>query len=200
MLILIIFLASGEKEIADTGSAEDTSTTDTETDTDTNDTGTDTDTDEPTISSEIFAELTEQGGCGDYFIYARNADDTITLHISGSGLAQQAHEADGEIEVTYDINPADPSIQPYLVLKTGSKLNVHSCDDVFEDEPIVDSEWQAVSGSVSFVVSPDGEATDWGEYPAMMDVTLMDVCFGETEPICVESFGFASFIGWMPGK
>lgn len=189
--------ACGEKEETDTGTIEDISAVDTE-DTDTEET--DTDTGAAEITNEIFAEFSDYGGCGDYFLYAKNADDTVTLHIQGQGLAQQAHEAGGELEFNYDINLEDPSVQPFLVLKMGSSLNAQTCTDVFEQEPQIASEYQVVSGSVSLMVTPEGEATEWGEYPSVIDVTLIDVCFGESDPICVEAFGFAAFVGWMPGK
>jgi hypothetical protein len=209
MFSLILLLACGEKS-TDTGTAEDTGITDTG-DTEetaetgeaaetgeTTDTGETTETGETELSEASFLELTENGGCSDYFVYIRNEEDTISLSIQGSGLAAQAHE-DGSVEVSYDFESNTSSL-PSLMLQRGSLLNTNSCDDVFEDEPIVEESLEAISGTMVLRVEPEGEATDWGEFPAVMDVTLTNVCFSGTETLCLGSMGFASFIGWMPGK
>ena len=201
MFSLILLLACGEKN-TDTGSVEDTGTTETgetaetgET-TETEETG---ETGETELSEASFLELTENGGCGDYFVYIRNEEDTISLSIQGAGLAALAHEEGSMVEVSYDFESTSSSL-PSLMLQRGSLLNTNSCDDVFEDEPIVQESLEAISGTMVLRVEPEGEATDWGEVPAVMDVTLTNVCFSGSETLCLGSMGFASFIGWLPGK
>ena len=198
MFSLILLLCCGEKS-TDTGTVEDTGTTDTGNTEETAETGETAEPGESELSEASFLELTQAGGCSDYFIYIRNEADTISLRLQGSGLAAQAHEEDSVLEVSYDLESTASAI-PSLILERGSLLNTNSCDDVFEDEPTIDESREAISGTITLRVEAEGEATDWGEVPANMDVTLTNVCFAGAETLCVDTFEFSSSIGWMPGK
>ena len=206
MLPLFILLACGEK-------AEDTSTEDTAVESDdtaTEDTGSGTSEGNEgsnggagtnqVWTSDTLNELTSSGGCGDYFVYAKNPDDTLALHISGSGLAMEAHQSPGGmVEYTYTIDPMTDDIQPVIVAQEGLYLNEWSCNDAAMNDPEITLEHMAISGTVNVTVEADGEMTDWGEVPANMTLTLTDVCFDAEVPFCIASHTMNEFIGWLPG-
>ena len=211
MMLFAWLLACGEKESnpEDTG-AEDTAAE--STDTGAEGTGESTEgsegsegnsgsgTSDNTWNSNTIFDLVSGGGCGDYFLYAHNADDTLSLHISGSGLAMEAHQSQrGVFEYTYTINPMTDDIQPRIVAQEGVYLNAWSCNDAAINESRIDGEYVAISGTVHVTVVAEGEMTDWGEVPANMTLEMTDVCFESPEPFCIEAFSISEYIGWMPG-
>ena len=203
MLALLVLFACGQKESDDSGTQETTDTAE-KIDTATEDTGLEGSTGglgtTQLWSADTMSDLTENGGCGDYFVYAKNPEDTLTLHISGSGLALEAHQSDsGVVEYTYMIDPMIDDIQPSIVAQQGEFLNGWSCNDAAINEPRVDLEHRAISGTVHVTVTAEGEMTDWGEVPATIRIELTEVCFEATEKFCIDSYSLAQYIGWMPG-
>ena len=203
MLALLVLFACGEKESEDSGTQETTDTAET-IDTATEDTGLEGSTGglgtTQLWSADTMSDLTENGGCSDYFVYAKNPEDTLTLHISGSGLALEAHQSDsGVVEYTYIIDPIIDDIQPSIVAQQGEFLNEWSCNDAAINEPRVDLEHMAISGTAHVTVTAEGEMTDWGEVPAIISIELTDVCFDAYEEFCIESYSVDQYIGWMPG-
>ena len=133
-------------------------------------------------------------------MYAKNPEDTLTLHISGSGLALEAHQSDsGVVEYKYTINPMTDDIQPSIVAQQGEFLNEWSCNDAAINEPRVDLEHMAISGTFNVTVTAEGEMTDWGEVPATVSIEMTAVCFEAPEPFCIDSYSVEQYIGWMPG-
>ncbi len=184
-----------EESTEETGTVEDSGSTEGE---DSGDTG--EVAGEQGWSASTVADLTSGGGCGDYFLYAHNEIDTLALWVSGSGLAMEAHQSPrGVVEYTYTINPMTDDIQPLIVAQEGSFLNAWSCNDAAINEPQVDVEYVAISGTVHVTVVAEGEMTDWGEVPANITVDMTDVCFDAPESFCVESHTMVEFIGWLPG-
>ena len=199
MKLIFLFLACGAKE--NDSSLDDTAA-------DTSDTATENQNTEPTVEPSVepvdpnVNDLSNISGCSDYFVYAYNDADTQTLHISGSGLAQEAHSNNTSISRSYTINPDTDDIQPTLVMQIGENLNHASCNDAIIPgmEPVVADEWRAISGTVSFSVTPAGEATDWGEYPAEMDITLEEIVLSnDTSSVEIPTMSLSAAIGWMPG-
>ena len=160
-------------------------------------TGTTTDAD---WTVDTLAELTQSGGCSDYFVYLKNPADTLTLHISGSGLAMEAHQSErGVAEHFYTIDPSTDDIQPSIVAQSGEYLNEFSCNDAILNDPIVESSYRAISGTVHVTVVAEGEMTDWGETPANISIEFTNVCFDSPEPFCIETLSVSEYIGWLPG-
>lgn len=200
-ILLFVLFACGEKEVEDTG--------DQDVDTAIEDTGGVSEGNEgssggagPTQlwTAETLSLLTANGGCGDYFVYAKNPEDTLTLHITGSGLAMEAHQSDsGVVEYTYTIDPISDDIQPMIVAQQGEFLNEWSCNDAAINEPRVDQLHMAISGTVHVMVTAEGEMTDWGEVPANIRIELTDVCFDAPVSFCIETYSIEQYIGWMPG-
>lgn len=194
--LLFVIFACGQKEAEDTSSQEvDTATEDTGLEGSTGGLGT-----TQLWSADTLPDLTGTGGCSDYFVYAKNPEDTLTLHISGSGLAMEAHQSDsGVVEYTYTIDPMTDDIQPVIVAQQGEFLNEWSCNDAAINEPRIDLEHPAISGTVHVTVTAEGEMTDWGEVPASVSIEMTDVCFDAPESFCIESYSIEQYIGWMPG-
>ena len=157
----------------------------------------DTGSHSPQTAEEFFAQLTLIGGCSDYVIYAHNQDSTALFQISGSGLAEEAYLAGDTILRSYEINPDTDDIQPTVLIKSGSFLTDGFCDCTMENTPVIETEHQAISGTIEIRVIPSGEGFDWGEYPAEMQITMSNLCFDDDR--CIESFSVAAGIGWMPG-
>lgn len=203
MHALLVLLACGQKEADDSGTRETADTAET-IDTATEDTGLEGSTGglgtTQLWSADTLSDLTETGGCSDYFVYSKNPEDTLTLHISGSGLAMEAHQSDsGVVEYTYTIDPMTDDIQPSIVALQGEFLNEWSCNDAAINEPRVDLEHMAISGTVHVTVAAEGEMTDWGEVPATISVEMIDVCFDAPESFCIESYSIEQYVGWLPG-
>ena len=217
MFLLLFSIACGEKSedtgvvdandtaessVEEAGASEDTGSTEGgESTNDSGETGDTGETDQGQLwSSDALSELTSGGGCGDYFLYAHNATDMLALQVSGSGLAMEAHQSPrGVAEYTYTINPMTDDIQPLIVAQEGAYLNAWSCNDAAINEPQLDAEYSAISGTVHVTVVAEGEMTDWGEVPANITVEMTDVCFDAPEAFCIESHTMVEFIGWMPG-
>lgn len=180
---------SGTTDTGETGTTE-TGTVDP-------DTGT---TNTATWGSDTPSLLTQGGGCGDYFVYAQNPDDTLSLQISGQGLAAEAHASDrGVAEYTFTLNPNTDDIQPLIVAQSGQYLNEWSCNDAVMYEPIVLENYVAISGTMQVTVVAEGTPTDWGEVPANMSIQLTDVCFNAPTELCISSMTLQRFVGWFPG-
>ena len=148
--------------------------------------------------------LTENGGCGDYFAYAFNPEDTRTIQIYGQGLAEQAHQQGSTIEVSYTIDPNTDDIQPIIKYKEGERLNYESCNDALDPNmlPVIIADYTAISGTVTLIITPVDEPTDWGAFPANINVELqnMDLVTPELLPgIYIEDLSFSADIGWLPG-
>jgi len=210
-MILFALFACGEKE-TDTGVEPNISGVEdpvsetsegSEGETSTEETGSEGETGTTTDSAwttDALAELTQGGGCSDYFVYLKNPEDTLTLHISGSGLAMEAHQSDrGVAEHIYTIDPSTDDIQPSIVAQSGQYLNEFSCNDAIMNDPVVDSSYSATSGTVHVTVVADGEMTDWGETPANISIEFNNVCFDSPEPFCIETLSISEHIGWLPG-
>ena len=153
-----------------------------------------------TWTNDTINDLVNQDGCSDYFVYLSNEEDTLSLHISGSGLALEAHQHErGVVEYTYEIDPMTDEIQPRIVALKGGFLNAWSCNDASINEPRVDAEYPAISGTMHVVVVAEGELTDWGEAPANISIELTNICFDAENAFCIDSYVLTQYIGWLPG-
>ena len=169
---------------------------------DTGDTG---DTGESeTLQSGFEADLTRSGGCGDYFLYAHNEQDTLGLLVNGSGLALAAHEAGGASTWTFDLATAEEG-SPTVQVRMGENLNHESCNDALDPdiEIRVDHSYTALSGSATLIVTPTGEQTTWGEVPASLELTLEGVVLSndvdDTDTVEMGDYSESAGIGWLPG-
>ena len=204
MNLIFFLLACGTKQ-ADTSSETD----DTDTTENTEPSQPSTEPDQPSTEPSgdpmepDTTALTIVGGCSDYFIYAHNDSDSQTIHVIGSGLAQQAHEQGEPLSLSYIINPDTDDIQPTIRFQTGENLNHVSCNDAIIPgmEPVVTHEWTAISGSVSITVTPNGDATDWGEYPADIEILMENIELSDEQgdSFILSEKTITTFIGWMPG-
>ena len=201
MNIIFFLLACGTKNTDTSSESDDTNSVDTA-QSSTEPSQPSTEPSEEPQGPDI-ASLNNVGGCSDYFVYTYNDTDTQTLHISGTGIAQQAHEQSSPLSLSYTINPETDDIQPVLRYQTGENLNHASCNDAIIPgmEPVVTHEWNAISGTVLITVTPTGEATDWGEYPSNIEIIMENIEFsneqGDSFPLPEKTI--TTSIGWMPG-
>lgn len=142
-------------------------------------------------------ELTEQGGCFDLRVYARNAEDTVGLVLAiTTGVVLEAVEAG--VPTTTELQLTDPGVS--FSVQTGIAITEAECDDAPRERPVVDQAWGASAGSVVIDLAPDGFGT------ALADVTLSNVTIERTEPggvaspIVIPSYTFTGvLVGGSPG-
>ena len=87
--------------------------------------------------------------------------------------------------------------------KTHESHRYAACNDTIIPgmEPVVIHEWSATSGTVSVTVTPNGEATDWGEYPTDIEIIMESIEFSseQGDSFTLPEKTITTFIGWMPG-
>jgi hypothetical protein len=142
-------------------------------------------------------ELTEQGGCGDLYVHARNQGDTVGLVLSvDAGLVAAVIDADMPISTELDITAAAVSFR----VETGTDVTTLECNDAISMFPVIDEAWSATAGSIGIDLSPDENGF------ATADITLTDVTIertapaGGASPIEIPSYVFTDVaVGWLPG-
>ncbi|HVH98716.1 MAG TPA: hypothetical protein VM869_08400 [Enhygromyxa sp.] len=147
------------------------------------------------LPSNFIEQLTEVGGCGDVYIAATNPEATMAIMFDGAPLAATAHML-GEAQVRESVLPsADVS----LTIALGSFLD-QGCNDAGQS-PILNSQWTAVSGTVTLTVVPVGMQQPF-EVPAEATLQLTDVTFEGVglDPVNINSWTVADvYVGWFPG-
>ena len=159
-------------------------------------------------SFDLAEELTNPSGCADFVFFDRNDSDTLSIEISGSGLAEAAHNAGEPISMSYDLSdlPDDITVENL----TGTHLTHSLCNDALDPtiETQIEEVFIPVSGTLTLTATPTGEATDWGELPSELEVTieLSDFCaeIGDEEThhencFNVNEYSARTLIGWLPG-
>ena len=173
--------------------------------TDISDTDSPDDTAEDTGSSgqlNYERHFTRFGGCGDFFVYGQNDDDTIAIQISGSGLVQATFDA-GET-TTFDFDLTTNTDLTIVVLQ-GQNINHASCNDALDPdiELLIDKTYVAVNGTLSIEIAPTGNETSWGELPSDATILLQssDFCANGSVEDCLNigELSFSTAIGWLPG-
>lgn len=147
------------------------------------------------LAGDFEADLTEKGGCGDLWVYAVDAGDTLLLTVNIDGPIAAA----AGVDATSDYTLPDAAVQ--ITLDVGSSVSDRICDDVVENGgPQVRETWTAVSGAVHLeLVFP---ATT-GAYPLPdANVELTDVVLESEggEQVTVESLTWEGVqVGWLAG-
>ena len=161
-----------------------------------------------TSSFDLAEELTNPAGCADFVFFDRNDADTLSIEISGSGLAEAAHNAGEPVSMSYDLSdlPNDITVEHL----TGTHLTHSLCNDAIDPtiETQIEDIFIPVSGTLTLTATPTGEATDWGELPSELEVTIeaSDFCAeignGETHHencFNVNEYSASANIGWLQG-
>ena len=164
--------------------------------------------DTDTYRFDLTEELTNPSGCADFVFFDRNDADTLSIEISGSGLAEAAHIAGEPVSISYDLAdlPDDITVEHL----TGAHLTHSLCNDALDPaiETQIEDIFVPVSGTLTLIATPDGEATDWGELPTELEVTIevSDFCAeigdGETHHencFNVNEYSASANIGWLQG-
>ena len=175
----------------DTSDTSDTSKTG-----DTSDTG---DTELNALDADFESNLGDAQGCGDYFVYTANTEDTNALFVSGVALAQQAHDAGEVITMTYTL----PNDALSILARTGSDLTEEACNDAPTVDATIDWVYTASSGTATVTMTPTGEPTAHGGYPANVEIIFENVELiedtGVQTTVIIETLILTAGIGWLPG-
>ena len=141
--------------------------------------------------------FTAQGaGCGNFFLYAFNADKTDALVVRAEGE---------ELEITrapLELMLPDDRLR-VLIERFDGPARSYYCDDVIEaNEPEVTEEWETISGT-AIITSGDTLQTDPGGMTLYnISVSLRDLTLRnkDGEEITIDQFNFVDVgIGWLPG-
>ena len=161
-----------------------------------------------TYRFDLAEELTNPSGCADFVFFDRNDSDTLSIEITGLGLAEAAHNAGEPISMSYDLSdlPDDITVEHL----SGAHLSHSLCNDAIDPtiETQIDDVFVPVSGTLTLTATPTGEATGWGEHPSELEVTIemSDFCAeigdGETHHencFNMNEYSARATIGWLPG-
>ena len=142
------------------------------------DTAVDTENDTAVVVQQGFIledEMQGASGCADFVFYDHNQDDSLSLEVTGSGLAELAHTT-GEVQIVeVDLtNQTDFDVK----VNQGQDLTHMLCGDMIDPEleTIVDDTFRPANGTLTLTVTAQ-EAVD-GNFPAEMEVRIQiaDFC------------------------
>jgi hypothetical protein len=148
------------------------------------------------LPPDFLDQLTESNGCGDVFIGVSNPGGTIGLLFSGAPLCQIAYDMGGEQTRMSELPSADVELR----LVVGTSID-DTCNDVGMG-PQIQTEWTAVSGTVSLTVVPTAMMAEPFNIPADATLELTNVTFEAVglEPVVIDSFIVTDVgVGWFPG-
>jgi hypothetical protein len=147
----------------------------------------------PPLTGDVGDQLTRTGGCGDTFVYAADADDTIELSVFAEGLIAAA----GDAPSTRSFTLPDAAVR--VRLEQGDRITSATCTDLIENGgPKVVRTYTATAGTVDVTVRPGG-ADGWD---SEADVTLTDATLATEggQEITIDAFTWtAIWVGWLPG-
>ena len=119
-------------------------------------------------------ELLGASGCEDFIFYDHNEDDSMSLEITGRGLAELAHST-GEVQIIQ----VDLESQTDYVVKVnrGQDLTHMLCGDVFDPEleTIVDDTFLPANGTLTLTVTP--EESNFGDLVSTLEVRIQNADF-----------------------
>jgi hypothetical protein len=138
------------------------------------------------------ADLTETGGCGDVFVYARDADHTVGLLVrTDDGLVTTVEES-----MTYDLAGPDSATERWVTAYQGVEVGELWCNDVSTGAEELARSWHATAGVLQIDVTP-------GDYGGTADVTISDAVLTDDsgeETVELPSFSWSAIsVGWLPG-
>ena len=145
------------------------------------------------------------GGCGDVYIHGRNQDDTVGIEFTDGlnlNLAEMAHNTGSDTSTTVFNLEVSPDT---LTITEGTHVTYESCNDALDPSINVTTQriWKPISGTATITLTPDGEPTAWGAYPAIAVLVLENVVMSPTDDstvtINLENLTITTFVGWLPG-
>jgi hypothetical protein len=148
------------------------------------------------LPPDFLEQLTEAGGCGDVYIGVTNPGATIGLLFNGADICQQAYDMGGEQVRVSELPSADVELR----LVVGTVLD-DGCNDVGMG-PQIQTQWDAVSGTVTLTVVPTGMMPQPWDLAADATLELTNVTFESNglEPVVIDSFIVTDVaVGWFPG-
>ncbi len=170
------------------------------------DTDTDTDTDtaqSASLSPDFVDSLTESGGCMDFTVWVRNAEDTLVVVAQGEGAAHAAHQAGETVETGGTIEPgADGWVLQSVQVWQGEHVSQGLCTDDIDQVPDIQRTWEGEYGSYTMTATPTGTA-EQGSAPTHVVLLLQDVELSDpTElglPVVMEGLTIETQVGHPAG-
>jgi hypothetical protein len=145
-------------------------------------------------------ELSRTGGCGDAFIFATSADETIALTVNWAQAASRA-----QVEGGWSDTVALPHADVTVGLQYGRHLSEGFCTDVImPDRPLILGEVPATQGEVGITLQPAPGAQPFMPL-ANATVRLSNVVFEVPLDEGVELWRIESLeltniaVGWLAG-
>jgi len=146
-------------------------------------------------------EMSDFGGCGDFYVFASNEGDTIALEISGSELIRRTFDAGETMSFEFELEEEN---ELEIVFLVGENITHESCTDavISELEPSIEKSYLPVNGTLSITIEPTGEENEWGELPADATIQLQssDFCVENHHEDCfnIQDLLFTTQVGWLP--
>lgn len=147
------------------------------------------------LAGDFESTLTEEGGCGDMFVYAVDAADEILLTVEADGPVAAAAGEDAVVHYSL------PDAGVAITVDVGSSISDAICDDVIENGgPDVQSTWTAVSGDVHLELTFPTDTAAGSDPTARVELTDVVVESEAGEQVTIEAFTWEDvLVGWLPG-
>ena len=146
-------------------------------------------------------EMSDFGGCGDFFVYAHNEDDSLSLQISGNDLISRAYTAGEAFNAEYDLSESN---ELEIVFVMGQSLNQDSCNDTIDTDfdVVIEEAYLPVSGTLSITIEASEEEVEFDGMPADTTIHLQSVgfCVEDHHENCftINDLEFTTTVGWFP--
>lgn len=145
------------------------------------------------------ANLTDQGGCGDVFLYARAPDNGEGLWVRIGGDLVAGAYAEGQRSLDRSYTLPDDAVD--LRYELGAGVASRYCNDVVEPYEIEEA-WRPVGGTVSLTLVLTGDEPQAWDMPAEASLLLEAVELrGESsgEAFEIDEMSIEARVGWLPG-
>ena len=145
---------------------------------------------EELIDSDWSNYFEEQIGCGDVALYALMEGGFQQLTLQTTGLLDQL-----SVNTPLQLELSDSNVA--LILQFGEHLDERACNDVLSEEVIIDLEFMATAGTVTFTLHEVNDGT------AILSAEVQDALLEDDEEcntLLSEYLWGAVTVGWLPGK
>ena len=165
--------------------------------------GGDTDTAEWPAGPEFTAAFTRFGGCGDVWLYAANAEDTVLLLFRSPYMASYAHSTLVPQVLSVAFGTQSLPDGTTLEVRQGTHLTDVVCDDAVEHSSEVIRTWLPVTGDLRVMVTATG-TPDAISFPAEAVFSWEDARLAPSDDLtgAIVDAGNVSFeadVGWFAG-
>lgn len=140
-----------------------------------------------------FEDTLEGAGCADINIFAVNPENTMMLAFGISdGIVDMVNTSQENYSMELDVSAFSE-----FRFVVGQFVSEYECNDAIANEPVIEAEWNAQSGTVTLEVVPP-EAGQEGAYAT---ATLNGVVMSNSRGLfSLDALTFEDiYVGWLPG-